>query len=205
MNKLNASVTVTGGSTPVDPPQPGDAILLPATLDKDNVSAYSEDMTWYSNDYFNFGPEDGENTSRWAEWNVELRYPGEYFVSEVMATAEGTGHSWKLELLQNDSPVAEYTTEGTWSEGEIAYEEKWDLSDIAVGNYVLRVHNCMEWGQPKLKSLTLEYDGIIPADSQSIPTTNDPRKTTIMYDLLGRPVDASYQGIVIQNGHKHIQ
>ena len=205
MNKLNASVTVIGGSTPVDPPQPGDAILLPATLDKDNVSAYSEDMTWYSNDYFNFGPEDGENTSRWAEWNVELRYPGEYFVSEVMATAEGTGHSWKLELLQNDSPVAEYTTEGTWSEGEIAYEEKWDLSDIAVGNYVLRVHNCMEWGQPKLKSLTLEYDGIIPADSQSIPTTNDPRKTTIMYDLLGRPVDASYQGIVIQNGHKHIQ
>ena len=205
MNKLNASVTVTGGSTPVDPPQPGDAILLPATLDKDNVSAYSEDMTWYSNDYFNFGPEDGENTSRWAEWNVELRYPGEYFVSEVMATAEGIGHSWKLELLQNDSPVAEYTTEGTWSEGEIAYEEKWDLSDIAVGNYVLRVHNCMEWGQPKLKSLTLEYDGIIPADSQSIPTTNDPRKTTIMYDLLGRPVDASYPGIVIHNGHKHIQ
>ena len=205
MNKLNASVTVTGGSTPVDPPQPGDAILLPATFDKENVSAYSEDMTWYNGDYFDFGPEDAENTSRWAEWEVELRYQGEYLVSEIMATGNGTGHSWKIQLLQNDNPVSEYTTQDTWSEGQIAYEDKWDLSDIAVGNYVLRIRNCMAWGQPKLKSLSLQYDGIIPADNQSVPMTNAPRQTTVIYDLLGRPVNASYQGIVIQNGRKHIQ
>lgn len=205
MNKLNASVTVTGGSTPVDPPQPGDAILLPATFDKENVSAYSEDMTWYNGDYFDFGPEDAENTSRWAEWEVELRYQGEYLVSEVMATGSGTGHSWKIQLLQNDIPVSEYTTEGTWGEGEISYQDKWDLSNVAKGNYVLRIHNCMAWGQPKLKSLSLQYDGIIPADNQSVPMTNAPRQTTVIYDLLGRPVNASYQGIVIQNGLKHIQ
>ena len=50
MNALNASVVVTAGG---DDPQPigpeGDAVVLPATLNKANVSAYSDDMTWYNN------------------------------------------------------------------------------------------------------------------------------------------------------------
>lgn len=58
MNKLNATVTVTGES---EPPTPiGEAILQPATLNKANVSEYSEDMTWYNSDYFDFGPEDAQ-------------------------------------------------------------------------------------------------------------------------------------------------
>ena len=82
MNALNASVVVTAGG---DDPQPidpeGDAVVLPATLDKANVSAYSDDMTWFNTDYFDFGPEDEENVGRWAEWQVELRYPGRATIS----------------------------------------------------------------------------------------------------------------------------
>ena len=210
MNKLNASVTVTGGGTPVDPPQPqGDAILLPATLDKANVTAYSDDMTWYNTDYFDFGPTDAANLDRWAEWNVELRYPGEYFVSEVMASVHNdgniVGHSWLIQLLDNDSPVSSYTTVGKWAEGEIAYEDKWNLSDVPAGTYTLRVQNNLQWAQPKLQSLTLQYDGIIPADNQDIPFTTNPSPFTVIYDILGRPVDESYHGIVIINGRKYLR
>ena len=209
MNKLNASVTVTGGGTPVDPPTPGDAILLPATLDKANVTAYSDDMTWYNTDYFDFGPSDAANLDRWAEWNVELRYPGEYFVSEVMASVYNdgyiVGHSWLIQLLDNGSPVSTYTTDGKWAEGEIAYEDKWDLSSVAAGTYTLRVQNNMEWAQPKLQSLTLQYDGIIPSDNQDITITNFQYPISNMYDILGRPVDESYHGIVIINGMKYLR
>ena len=163
MNKLNAQIQVTNdGTAPVDP---SGAITLPATLSKANVDSYSEDMTWYNTDYFNFGEGDGENTSRWADWNVYLKYPGEYIISEVMATANGTGHSWGLQLLDaTDNVVSEYTTKGTWSEGTIAYDDHWDLSSVAQGTYTLRVKNVMEWGQPKLQSLTLDYDGELPDD-----------------------------------------
>lgn len=206
MNKLNASVTVTGDA-PVDPPQPqGDAILLPATLNKANVTAYSDDMTWYNSDYFDFGPTDAANIDRWAEWDVELRYPGEYFVSETMASAytDGNivGHSWLLQLLSDGTPVSTYTTPGKWEEGEIAYEDKWNLANVPAGTYTLRVQNAMQWAQPKLQSLTLQYDGIIPADNQDITITNNQSSVTIMYDILGRPVDESYHGIVIVNGQK---
>ena len=207
MNKLTAAVTITGGGSPVDPPQPqGDAIRLPATLNKANVTAYSADMTWYNSDYFDFGPEDDPNLDRWAEWDVELRYQGEYFVSEVMASVNNdgniVGHSWQIQLLDNGTPVSTYTTPGKWAEGEIAYEDKWNLTNVPAGIYTLRVQNAMQWAQPKLQSLTLQYDGIIPADNQDITITNNQSSVTIMYDILGRPVNESYHGIVIVNGQK---
>ena len=46
------------------------------------------------------------------------------------------------------------------------------------------------------------YDGIIPADNQDITITNNQSSVTIMYDILGRPVNESYHGIVIVNGQK---
>lgn len=203
MNNLGASVTVSGGQTP---PDPEEGIVLPATLNKENVTAYSEDMTWYNTSYFDFGPEDGTNTSRWAEWEVTLRYPGEYIITENMATGGGTGHSWQLELLDaNRTTVDSYTTEATWNEGSIAYEEHWDLTNVPTGNYILRVHNVMEWGQPKLQSLTLDYDGILPTDPEDIRLTNENDLSGQAFDLLGRPVDAGYNGIVIRGGKKYIQ
>jgi hypothetical protein len=200
MNKLNASVTVSGGEVPPEPTP--DAVLLPGTLNKANVSEYSSDMTWFNGDYFNFGPEDGLNTSRWAEWQVELRYPGKYIVSENMATADGTGHSWQLQLCDGETPVSTYVTPGKWEEGKIVYEDKWDLTAVPKGVYKLRVQNVMEWGQPKLQSITLEYDGLIP---DGIPEQMAEKYSDIPYDILGRPVDDSYKGITIYGGKKILQ
>ncbi len=206
MNNLGASVTVTAKGEPVDPEPQGDAIVLPATLNKSNVTAYSDDMTWYNNDYFDFGSEDAPNTERWAEWMVELKYPGKYIVSENMATANGTGHQWQLQLLDKESVSASYTAEGTWDDGDITYDEKWDLNAVAKGVYTLRVQNIMEWGQPKLRSLTLTYDGDQPTQGDDVRTLNaDDARVYQAYDLLGRPVDDSYQGIVILNGKKQLR
>ena len=178
MNKLNASVTITGSSTPVDPPQ-DDAILLPATLNKANVSAYSENMSWYNSDYFDFGPEDAANTDRWAEWNVKVQYPGEYLVS-----AEGyypNGHQWQFELLNSGAAV--YSLPKSWNEGALTEngESIWDLSSVAQGTYTLRAQNIMEWGQPKLKSITLQYNGNLPTDIDRV-VTGTPQATKILHN-----------------------
>lgn len=197
MNKLNASVSVSGGEVLPEPTP--NAVLLPATLNKANVSEYSSDMTWFNGDYFNFGPEDGLNTSRWAEWEVELRYPGKYIVSEKMATADGTGHSWQLQLYDGDTPISTYITPGEWDEGEIVYEDKWDLSAVPAGSYTLRVQNVMEWGQPKLQSITLDYDGLLP---DGLPGQKADEYSGQPRDILGRPVEESYNGIIIYGGKK---
>lgn len=209
LNDLGATVTVKAKQVTPDPdPDPqGDAIVLPATLNKSNVTAYSEDMTWYNGDYFDFGPGDAPNTERWAEWTVELKYPGKYIVSENMATANGTGHQWQLQLLpEQGSAVSTYTAEGIWDEGDITYDEKWNLNAVDKGVYTLRVQNIMEWGRPKLRTLTLTYDGDLPTQGDDIRTMNaDDARVYQAYDLLGRPVDDSYQGIVIMNGKKQLR
>ena len=207
MNKLNATVVVSASGDPQPPEPVVDAVLLPATLDKSNVSEYSDDMSWYNGSYFDFGPEDAANLDRWAEWKVELRYPGEYIVSEVMASAHADwgiiGHSWQLQLLNAESTaVSSYTTEPIWAEGNLSYEDKWDLSAVPTGVYTLNIKNVTEWGQPKLKSITLQYDGVLPAGADNIHVENGVEQ---VYDLLGRPVDASYKGIVIINGRKAMQ
>ena len=206
LNALGASVAVKAKQVTPDPdPEPqGDAIVLPATLNKSNVTAYSEDMTWYNGDYFDFGPDDALNTERWAEWTVDLKYPGKYIVSENMATSNSTGHQWQLQLLpETGSAVSTYTAEGTWDEGNITYDEKWNLNAVDKGVYTLRVQNIMEWGQPKLRTLTLMYDGDLPTQGEDVRTLNaDDARVNQAYDLLGRPVDDSYQGIVILNGKK---
>lgn len=200
MNKLNASVTVTGGGvTPPEPPV-SDAITLPATLNKANVTAYSDNMSWYNTDYFDFGPTDAQNTDRWAEWNVYLRYPGEYIV-----TVNGSypnGHQWQLTLAGANKS---YTLPANYATGEVSEtgETVWDLSTVAKGEYTLKVQNIMAWGQPKLKNITLQYNGELPLEIEhtelSVPHDGQ------TYDLLGRPVDDTYKGVVIQDGKKIIR
>ena len=210
MNKLNASVTVTEGSGTVDPIDPGDAILLPNTLDRNNVESYSDDMTWYNSNYFDFGPDDAPNLDRWAQWNVYLKYPGEYIVSEVMATYHSAEwgdlyHSWQLQLLDGSNAVSTYTTPSTRSEGNLTHEPLWDLSSVPAGVYTLKVTNVVEWAEPKLKSLTLDYNGTLPVDPDNIENVFTPLDLEApMYDLLGRPVGKGYHGIVIQNGQKYM-
>ena len=200
MNKLNASVTVTGGGvTPPEPPV-SDAITLPATLNKANVTAYSDNMSWYNTDYFDFGPTDAQNTDRWAEWNVYLRYPGEYIV-----TVNGSypnGHQWQLTLTGANKS---YTLPANYATGEVSEtgEAVWDLSTVAKGEYTLKVQNIMAWGQPKLKNITLQYNGELPLDIEHTEL-NAPHDGQA-YDLLGRPVDDTYKGVVIQDGKKIIR
>ena len=189
-NDLGATITVNEAAY-----EPGTPIPLPATLSKANVSYYSEDMTWYNGNYFDFGPEDAENTERWAQWVVDLKSPGKYIV-----TAEGfypNGHQWQITLTEKSIV---YALPATWDEGEVTEtgEEKWDLSGIPTGNYTLELRNIMEWGQPKLKRLTLEYDGEVPTEIEQVNYTEEEP----MFDLLGRPVGAGYKGIVVMRGKK---
>ncbi len=207
MNALGAQVVVSGGS---DAPEPGPepvtpSVPLPATLDKENYSACSDDMTWYgaNDEYFDFGPTDGSNRTRWAVWNVEFLYPGKYIVSEVMKSVYTTfllGHGWQLTLLsQLGDTVSSYRTPDIWKEGDLTYSDKWDLSQVSEGIYTLHVRNDVSGAQPKLKSLTLTYDGELPTDVEQTEADN---ADTQAYDILGRPVDESYHGIVIMRGKK---
>ncbi len=137
-------------------PQPStDAIVLPATLNKANVSSYSESIGWYNNDYFDFGVADAENTDHQADWKVYLRYPKAYDVTIVGYYPNG--HQWQLSLVEAN---ATYSLPATWDEGDQteAPETKWDLSSVPAGEYTLRVQNIMEWGQPKVKSITLNTE-----------------------------------------------
>ncbi len=199
MNKLNASVVVSGGSTP-EPPQPlDDVIQLPATLNKANVTSYSDNMTWYNTDYFDFGPNDAVNLDRWAEWNVYLRFPGEYNIS--MVGYYPNGHEWQMELL--NSSASTFGTERTWTQGDMTENGVWNLSGVEQGTYKLRVTNVFEWSQPKLQSVSLQFNGELPT-TELIEKTESPLNGQA-YDLLGRPVDSNYHGIVIQNNKKRIQ
>lgn len=199
MNKLNASVTISGGSDTPEP-QPGDdAIQLPATLDKTNVDSYSDNMTWYNTNYFDFGPDDAANTDRWAKWNVWLRFPGEYNVS--MVGYYPNGHEWQVELLNSDATP--FGTERTWATGDLTENGTWDLTDVPAGTYMLRVQNVFEWSRPKLQSITLQYNGEIPS-TEMIDVPENGVNNGLAYDILGRPVDSNYHGIVIQNGQKKV-
>lgn len=177
MNALNASVVVTNGG---DDPQPidpeGDAVVLPATLNKTNVSAYSDDMTWFNTDYFDFGPADAPNLERWAQWEVNLRYPGKYIISEIGYCTNG--HSYLLTLKNGANVISEFTAVDTdhWGGGDQSYTQtaKWDLTSVSPGTYTLLIRNNTEWGQPKLKSITLSYDGDLPTGIETINTPPHP-------------------------------
>ena len=166
MNNLNTSIVISEGVTP--PPTPGtDAVILPATLNKANVSTTSDDTWWASDaDYYDFGSDDAENTGRTIDWKVYLKYPGQYIVSAVIGFPgddNADGFTPQLELLNGTTSVSTYAGEYTWAVSDATYTAKWDLSAVPVNDYVLRAKNTAEWEQPKLKSLTLTYDGELPA------------------------------------------
>lgn len=197
MNDLGASVTISGGEEPEDT-----SVLIPATLNKFNASAWSPDMTWYGeyDEYFDFGPTDASNLGRWAEWTIRLAYPGNYIVSATGYYPNG--HEWAVVLLNSEADSLHFTR--TWKSGEVTEvsPSSWNLSapNVPAGVYTLQVKNVFPYSQPKLLSLTLQYDG-------ELPTTSDIGVGVgvvdgMYYDLLGRRVSAGYKGIVIHNGSK---
>ena len=162
------------------------AIELPATLNKDNKSATSDD-TWWANDatYFDFGSTDGDNTSRYIEWNIYLHYPGQYNISAVAGfpnDGNADGFTLQLELISGNTTVSTFTGDNTWATANITYTTKWDLSSISAGEYTIRAKNIAEYEQPKLKSVTLQYDGVIPTDPDPIPDP-DPSGNQVTYTV----------------------
>ena len=156
-------------------------------------------MTWYNTNYFDFGPTDAPNTDRWAEWEVELRYPGEYIVS--INGAYPNGHQWQIALTEANET---YTMPANYATGEVSEtgEALWDLSELNAGEYTIRVQNILEWGQPKLKDIILQYNGQLPTEEQLHTLQADPQSSEQAYDVLGRPVDPATKGVVIQHGKK---
>ena len=192
MNALNASLEVTAKSVDPDPEPytPGEAVILPATLNKANVNAYSDNMTWYNNDFFDFGPDDAQNLDRWAEWKVELRYPGNYIVS--VNGSYPNGHQWQLSLLE--SGAKDYPLPATWEQGEVTETgtAAWNFTSASKGTYTLRVQNIMDWSRPKLKSITLNYDGEVPTAVVYTPDTKQTKKVLINQTIYIRQGDKCY-------------
>ena len=109
-----------------------------------------------------------------------------------MATVNGLGHSWRLTLTgAENNAMATYTTTEVWKQGNINYDLAWDLTSMPAGIYTLRINNVMEWGQPKLLNLTLDYDGELPAALPAIMVNDKTiicRDHIIIYDITGRNV-----------------
>lgn len=151
-----------------------DTVTLPGTFNKANVADFSEKIAWYNNDYFDLGVKDADNTDHWMKWRVNLIYPGKYIVSEISYCANS--HNYTLQLLDGETAVAQYTTKklsGRDDVQDVTHDEKWDLSEVPAGQYILRVNNATNWGRPKLQSLTLEYEGEIPTGVDNEPILNE--------------------------------
>ena len=138
---------------------------MPNTLTKDNVAVYSSDMTWHGDDdeYFDYGPTSAQNLGRWAKWEVNV-VPGEYTISMVGGFPDVGSNAiqWGLILFDGADTVATYNSIRKDGYEELTYAAKWDLTQDKAGNalaegvYTLEVKNIIAWGQPKLKSLTLD-------------------------------------------------
>lgn len=160
------------------------AIELPATLNKANVSAVSNDLVYYNTVYFDLNPTGTEIPTTYAEWNVWLHYPGQYIISEIGHYENG--HQYKLQLRSGNTVVSEYTGPDIWDLDEnndqtFNYSTKWDLSNVAAGEYTIRVQDALaSWSEPKLKSITLQYDGELPTDPDPDP---DPSGNQVTYTV----------------------
>ena len=125
--------------------------VLPATLNKSNVTAVSGDMEYYSTNYFDYGSEDKENLGRWAKWDVYL-IPCKYSVS--MSGYYPNCHRWKISIVGEEKSFTFDEACGTGNQTDNSASD-WDLSDLSAGVYTIIVENIKGWSQPKLLSLTL--------------------------------------------------
>lgn len=146
-----------------------DPVVLPATLDVNNVSFRSEGMPDfvleegdYAGTYFDMGAHDSANdTLLYAEWDVTIE-PIQYNVSvDVYNT-----NSWRVQLyvlnLDGDT-VKSLRYKG--SSGQCGHYAMGsiDMRDLAAGNYKVRAHAATAWSAMKLK------DVIFEADYQGVP------------------------------------
>ena len=145
-----------------------DPVVLPATLDVNNVSFRSEGMPDfvieegqdYAGTYFDMGAHDSANdTLLYAEWDVTVE-PIIYTVAADLYNPNGwTAH---IELLdQNDQVLKVLRFTGSWGKSGQFAAGAMDLRDLAAGNYKVRARAALAWSQMKLKDLifTANYSG----------------------------------------------
>lgn len=169
MNRLMATITIGGGEPEETDPE---VVALTDSLNKANVSDYSDNIGWYNSDYFDLGMRDADNTDHWIKWRVNLASPGKYVVSEVSYCSNS--HNYTLQLLDGNNVVAEYTTKklsGSSNVQNVTHTEKWDLTKVPAGEYVLRVNNATSWGRPKLKALKIDLFGAVSTETVNLPGT----------------------------------
>ena len=164
------SITIypKAGETPEQPEDPV-AVVLPATLDVTNVSFRSEGMPDfvieegqdYAGTYFDMGAHDSANdTLLYAEWNVTIE-PIKYNIAvDVYNT-----NSWRVQLYllnQAGDTLKSLRYKGSSEQkGQYAIGSL-DLSDLAAGDYKVRVHAATAWSAMKLKDVIFaaDYQGV---------------------------------------------
>ena len=149
-------------------PQPTAAVALPATLDVNNVSFRSEGMPDfvleegdYAGTYFDMGAHDSANdTLLYAQWDVTIE-PIMYTVGVVVYNT----NSWRVQLdllNQADEVVKAIRYKGSSGQCGQYGIGTLDLTDLAAGNYKVRVHAATAWSAMKLKDVIFvaNYAGV---------------------------------------------
>ena len=144
-----------------------DPVVLPATLDVNNVSFRSEGMPDfvladgdYAGTYFDMGAHDAAtDTLLYAEWDVTIE-PLIYTVAADLYNPNGW--SAHIELRdQNDQVLKVLRFTGSWGKSGQFAAGAMDLRDLAAGDYKVRARAATAWSQMKLKDLifTANYAG----------------------------------------------
>jgi len=137
----------------------GEGIDLPAVLNKANVTTTHPDMTYYENDYFDFGPDGSKDYSaRWAGWIVNIA-KGKYKVTaEAVAPS---GYQLQVEIINPTTGEVVCTKVAPYGKDSIGVM---DLNSLAVGQYFVRFKNITTWSQVKVRNLTFTQKGGLPVD-----------------------------------------
>ena len=147
------------------------AVVLPDTLDVNNVSFRSEGMPDfvltegdYAGTYFDMGAHDSSNdTLLYAEWDVTIEPLNYYVTVDVYNT-----NSWTVQfflLNQAGETLKELSYHGhSGDKGQFAAGSL-DLRDLAAGDYKLRARSHYAWSALKLKDVifTADYSGVTVA------------------------------------------
>ena len=144
-------------------------VVLPATLNVNNVGFRSEGMPDfvieegqdYAGTYFDMGAHDSSNdTLLYAEWDVTIQSIQYNVAVDVYNT---NGWSVQLDLLnQNNEVVKALRYKGSSGKSGLFAIGTLNLSDLAAGNYKVRVHAATAWSAMKLKDVIFEanYAGV---------------------------------------------
>ena len=155
-----------------------DPVVLPATLDVNNVSFRSEGMPDfvlaegdYAGTYFDMGAHDNANdTLLYAEWDVTIE-PIKYNIAVDVYNE----NSWRVQLYilnQAGDTVKDLRYKGSSGQKGQFSIGALDLSDLAAGDYKVRARAATAWSKMKLKDVIFaaDYQGV----SVALPGTLQP-------------------------------